>query len=77
MVVVSLLLVILFLFTLQEFDVRNVFYFSQSVIMSVDFSWKTFWVLLGSNLLCISSDSSYVLPLFLLLHIVEQDVFFL
>lgn len=31
-------LVILFLFTLLEFDVRNVLYFSQSVIMPVDFT---------------------------------------
>lgn len=44
--------------------------------MSVAVTWKIFWVLLGNNLLWISSDLSYAVPLFLLLHAVEQNVSF-
>lgn len=67
-------LVILFLFTPLEFDVRSVLYFRQSMIMSVAVIWKIFWVLLGNSVLHISSDSSYVVPLFLLLHTVEKKI---
>lgn len=34
-------------------------------------------MLFGNNLQCTSSDLSYGLPLFLLLHLIENNVFFL